>query len=275
MANFASIQGKTEKIIENEKVAEIMIKLALESNSYVLKSSLIICLSLFTITDSFSKILIDNGFEMFTLGHQKVIVPTDFSTFFKKEVTFEENVIKLPSKSEVIPSEISKGLIELLNPITSKEAKDQIFALYRDRANGITNTEIALYAHQLMAHFTYTNDTRKFIFGIFKNTPLFPRSEQKCDPEISAIVKEKFFILANRTSTEKPSIMKMDLPKLSLNEMSKRASEKYSLICNAVPEVYLTDEEFKKVTKIDKKTFYSLSKNEQQKIRYELLSTKS
>lgn len=275
LANFASIPGETEKIIEDEKVAEIMIKTALNSDSYVLKGSLITCLSLFTMTNSLSKVLIDNGFEMFYLGHQKIIVPTDFSIFMKSEVPQEKTVISLPKINESIPPEIAKGLIELLNPIKSKEAKDQIFALYRERASGITTTDIALYAHQLMAHFSYSNDTRKFLFGIFKNTPLFPRSEQKCDPEITAIVKAKFFILSNRTSTEKPSIMNMELPKYSITELSRRANEKYSLICTSVPEVYLNDEVFQEAAKMDKKTFYSLSKNEQQKIRTELLSLKS
>ncbi|KAK8889199.1 hypothetical protein M9Y10_033944 [Tritrichomonas musculus] len=275
LANFASIPGETEKIIENENVVEVMIKTALKSDSYVLKGSLICCLSLFTITDSFSKILIENGFEMFVLGHQKTIVPIDFSIFLKKEVHFEETVIQIPQKSEVVPDEVAKRLIELLNPITSKEARDQLFTLYRGRSNGITTTDIALYAHQLMAHFTYTSEIRKFIFELFKQTPLYPRIEAKCDPEITAIVKAKFYILLNKSSIDKPSIINVELPKYSLSELSRRANEKYSQICTSVPEVYLTDEVFNQATKMDKKTFYSLTKNEQQKIRNDLLSMKS
>ncbi|OHT01773.1 hypothetical protein TRFO_31290 [Tritrichomonas foetus] len=353
LSHLASVPGTCEIIIEN-KITETLISEALNSKSYVMKGTLINCLSMFKINDPISMILRTNGFELFVLGHQKTIIPTNINNFLEILSRFEKyehscsesikyyysnynfinddykmpinsipssipNQILKPQtdnadaslesnnnslrenclnrsirsvsrnentndiKSEVkndtknkkadrdVYKELSKGLIELLNPITSKDAKGHLFALSREIPNEVATADNAMYAHRLMESFSYSEEERSFIISLFKQAPLFVNpdiieNKFSFSQKNSAISQAIIFHILQKPDAEN-SIENYQLPVYSLKDTDIKARN----ICMNVPEVYISDEEFTETVGMSKEEFYNLEEDEKQKIREKLI----
>lgn len=272
-ANFGSIKGKPIELLTKLNVIEKIIAVALNSPSYLLKGSLIDSLSLFELTDSISQCLNDHGFETFLFGNQHSIVPKDYQMFFTKKSTFCDVIPVLPN-SDHIANDIQNALIELMNPIKAQDAKGQFFTLYRENQNEITTTDHGIYVHQLMSTFSYPNDSRTFILGIFKQTPLYPSIDMKCDSKNTALIKARLFLLMRKTNIDS-YILNQDIATYSLKEFTSFIKEmNQTSISLDVPEVFLNDDDFAQLTTIDKSQFYALNDDEQEKVRSDLLSLK-
>lgn len=284
LGHFCSLQRNSKPEIIQE-----MIDCALKSESYILIGTLIDCLSLVFASPPINEVLTKNGFSFFEFGDHICVIPispeclindsfeynkTDhFSDDEKDSVTFEEEEDWNESVCELnIPSKIAVQLPLLLNPIHQTSSTQLLFKA----ANGeikvdelVLSTENCLYAHELVSKCTFIPTARKFIFDIFRSTPLLAqRNDVIIDQEVLAECLARAEEAANASPMMLASSGFTDakLPKFAASEIKLKKQK------TIVPEVYLRDEEFGSMTGVpDRKSFYMLPHEQQNAIRNKLL----
>ena len=277
LAHFASNPQSAPYVCEH-KITETLISEALKSSSYILKGTLINCLSLFSITDEISNILQQNQFEIFTMGKQQIVVPKEITMLLPKvdEKSSEKQTKYSPPNADNIPSKFADAFIELLNPITAREAQEFLSTSYVENFDSLSSTPIGIYAHKLISYFSFPIDTRSFILNFFKQTVLYNEDinvdicyHSKAE---SALMKAKLFHFIQQaqynqiTVTNIEQILGIEIPVYSIDSIKNNEN----LFCVDVPEVYLNDRDFSAEIGMSRDDFYSLDNDQKQEIRHRI-----
>lgn len=255
------------------EIVQIMIDSALNEDSYVLVGTLIESLSLIERTPKIMEVLNRNKFVLFAYGKRSCIIPASPDIVIPFYIEEDEDPIlnKVPSP----PQPILEHILLLLNPVHAQQSKVLIHdtavkdAQQQARNPSLLTTNNALYLHEVLQKAPYPYDIRHFLYGQFKDIPLLRpvkiKNEQIALHQAIAKVFEVPYLNKMLLATAHFSSIKLQSIPASAIKTSKPKTP--------VPEVYLSDSEFRQVTGINsREAFYQLSFQDQQRIRMKLMS---
>lgn len=267
LGHFGSVQGGA-----TEETVQAMIDSALSSGSYLLIGTLLDCLTLIATNPRINEVLKKNGFTSFEFGDHRCIVPESADIPFENMDNYEEEEWNEKATELRFPSKISIQLPLLLNPIHQQFSTQFLFNASRaENQDGepLLTSPNALYAHELLADCTFIPTARKFVFDLFRSTPIV---EQRNDILIDQKVLAECLARADEaTNANQMTLASSGFSSVQINKFT--ASEiKLKKQNTPVPEVYLRDEEFPTVVGVpDRKSFYLLTLDQQNAIRNKLL----
>lgn len=265
LSHFSS-SPKAEKLVELYEIPKILIEIGLSSTSYLLKGTLIECLSLFYISDYFSSVLQKYNWRLFQFEQHSVIVPCDIFSLINtisNKKTIHKNKKEIPKDKK----EICDLFIQLINPIISKNAKEKILNIIQDTPQNIICYDVALYVHNIIGDYSYPPSLRMFIYEIFKKVSLEKETsiQFKSNKKTEAIFKAQCYELLNKNISSEIPLSQIQIPQYSPSEIH------YKNINIEVPEIYVKDNMFQSICSVCKSEFYLLSDEKQNQIRKNLL----
>lgn len=273
LGHFGSVQGGA-----TEETIQAMIDSTLSSESYLLFGTLLDCLSLISTNATVNEVLKKNGFTTFEFGNNRCIVPesksrllssreSKFNVEEEEEEDWNEKVVDLK-----IPSRIAVQLPLLLNPIHHQTSTQYLFSATRSDSKAgepLLTSYNALYAHELLADCTFIPTARKFVFDLFRSTPIIEqRNDVIVDQRLVAecLARTEEATTANQMLLASLGFSTVPIAKFTASEIKLKKK-------TAVPEVYLRDEEFPTVVGVpDRKSFYFLPIEQRNAIRNKLLT---
>lgn len=202
LAHFASVPC-TLDIIEKFDIAELMISTAVNSSSYVLKGSLISVLSLFAQSKYLSSVLQKHNWQLYIFGNHHCVIPCDpIDLFSESEIEIESNTsqVKLDEINQNTSiennlqnyQEVIVLLKQLANTLLVKNARQKLAEIFHTPKKDVN---LAFYAHKLLSTFSFSPDSRQFIYFLFRNVPLMNQSDFVVSPNTKSIVSAKLNIL--------------------------------------------------------------------------------
>lgn len=278
LAHFGSVKGGA-----TAETVNAMIQAAMTSGSCALAGTLIDCLSIMTTDAAVNEVIAKNGFTSFEFGDHKCVIPDQISLekldIFESESDFEKDGTESdlsPSDTSLvnlkIPSKIALQLPLLLNPIHQQYCTQFLFKASRGEVNSdepVLTTQNAFYAHQLVAQCTFIPSARKYVFDLFRSTPIV---EQRNDVIINQRMLAECLAKTDEATTASQMMLAsygfstVPIPKFTASEIKNKKQN------TPVPEVYLRDEEFPSVAGVpDRNSFYFLPPEQQNAIRNKLL----
>ena len=217
-------------------------------------------MSLLHISDRVAEILQKREWELVKYGKFSCIVPSDPNSILPD---YEPEPLKAIFDDKLEgPEEFVQRLIEIVNPISSKQAKNDLLAVRRQKEDQLMDPKMALVASQLLERMCYSSEARIFICGLFRYAPLMTPSTETCDAEQMAIVRAQICEACARSDRGDENFSDIQIPKYEPNELINNRR-----IATGAAEVYLKDEAFEEVIGMSKEKFYSLTAEEQTKIR--------
>ena len=276
LAHFASVP-ETEETVCKFNIARAIVSSLTSRNSYTLPGTAIACLSLFSRTHSFAKVLEDINWEELVYGPYSCVVPSDPLSVLPPRAENEDLHLGQPLHIDGNP-EYVQSLIELCNPVRrsrqsaekiSDAAKSKLQMASRDKRDELLNPTMALAAGQLLGELNYSSEMRSFIYDKFRSTPFMKPPSASLDPESVAIVRALIGEAKNRDEID-PSVVfsELPIPKFELGQLPLKRPG-----VQLVPEVYLSDEDLEKALGTTRSQFYQLSVEEQAELRHRLLTS--
>ena len=188
LAHFSSVPN-TIDIVEKNDIASKLIASALSSSSYVLKGTLISCLSLFYQSKYLSTVLQNHKWELFRFGSNQCVIPCDPFKFFEPP---EAITIQLPDFKDIEGfDDIVVLLKQQANSLLNKTSRSQLTDIYKNKRILFNNPKLALYSHSLLGNFYFTPESREFILYLFKCIPLLPLTKVDLTEEQITYIKKK------------------------------------------------------------------------------------
>ncbi|KAH0793239.1 hypothetical protein GPJ56_002797 [Histomonas meleagridis] len=243
---------KSIEIMKEYKVLETFMELIKSTKSYVLKGTLITSFSLMAQSQYLSEIIEKNKFISFKFGNNVAIIPNDLEVLFENHEKIDP---PLNNIDEIEGFENVTLLIrQVSSPISQKQAKVDLHALYQNEPMKLIEPKLAIYANELMSKFVISPENRLFLIRIFSRTSMYSLKSQKerdVNEEKAANLRAKIFSILEY-NYELPLTMVNVKQYNSLKELKNKEKK----LCNDAVEVYLNDEEFEKVKGMTKKEFY-------------------
>ena len=199
LAHFAS-SPLTTKIVEENDIPNVMLQAAVNSNSLMLRGTLISCFSLFAQSDYFTKFLISSNWEVIKFGEHQAVVPSDPYAFAHRSEHSDKitiNDIPIPAGHE----EVCNTLIGLLSPLTSNQCR-QTLSNYKAE---LKLPEVVLFTHSLIGEYPFPDELRKQLELIIEGTPLHVLTEEsikEIDPQLLSEAEARFEIINKRGFNE-------------------------------------------------------------------------
>lgn len=260
LGQFGSVSD-TVDYIRRHKVIPKMIKNTLETDSYIVRGTLIVSLSFMYVNHTISDTLQKNGFQFFRFGSHTCVVPVDPASLF---IPIPANKISPPPLKEP-PSRYGELASQLLNPLYDNAAKEELKKQVQENPEDVFTTENAEYIMRLLANFGYSTVVRQSLFAMFKHCPLMKRDESAVDEPLAAEcavrLNEAQILSQNAFEAANYIFSTVIIPKLSVADVkAKRPNSR-------APEVYLSDSDFTAAMGVGRVEFYALPEDERNKKR--------
>lgn len=256
LAHFASVPASTSEI-ERLDVATRMINIALDSESYVLKGTLIAALSLFDQSKYLSSVLQKNNWQLFHFGNHQCVIPCDPLAFFQSEETIEYQMPTIEDPEGY--DEITTLLKQMANLLLVKNTRTTLLEYYKAKRPELYEPKLVQYAHKLLSLYNYPTDSRVFIYTLFKESPLVNPIDQDVNFEELAKTGARITEMLGRKEDVVLKDIKIPVKTVQqIKEMNPRPLH---------PEVYLSDEDFQKLIGVDRKVFYNIPAQKMESLR--------
>ena len=262
IGNFA-FNPESEELIQEYNVLEKLFAFFKTAKSYVLKGTFIASISMFSQSKYLSNILEENGWFRFKFGNHSATIPANVSNLFEK---LPERENDLPSIDEIEGQEDMTLLLrQISSPISQKKAREELQKIYKTDPHKFGNTQLSLYASELMKKFIIQPDNRFFLIRLFTKSPILKTNNELVINQAKlAEIKAKLFLLFKKDDLEL-SISLIKIPKYPISELKNKK------VCPDCPEQFVDDEEFSRIFSISKSDFYVLSLSEMSEKRAALL----
>lgn len=257
IAHLASQASET--IVSALDLATIAYDTAMKSDSYTLKGTLVVVLSLFAKTNYLSKFLESKNWQLVTFNGETIAVPNNPEVLIKPA---PDNFQCLDEGPRYRGS-LSPLIMQLANIIMMKSAKSQLVQIYREHQEELMKPDNALAAMEQLAEYSFSNEARMFVYGLFRSTSLVPLKPFSAHEKDRDMAKVRIYEGLNSPSPQPFS--QIQWQKYNYSEIPKYK------ICRDAPEQYLKDEVFEKALGVKKEDFYKLSELEKRMIRTKLL----
>jgi len=260
LAHFAS-HPETQQIVKEYMIIESIVDQISINNSYVLFGTAIQALSMCSRTAEFIDLINRSGLKLFKCGDFSAIIPS------------AQMSINVPNKSnikddflELEPSKIHSLLVQLSNPLHTKEMKSQLSELLKFQESLFSDPDTALIVYEVLSNYSYSSENRQYLLSLVEDTPLVQSWSYSVDEESYAIEGSKLdWIYSNGVECD---FCSLQLPTLPFDELMSKLKLQKS------PEVFLSDREFFNVFQMDKKEFYSLTREKIEFLRMERIYSK-
>lgn len=222
LAHFASVPY-TMDTIEKYDIAELMITTAINSSSYVLKGSLITVLSLFAQSKYISSVLQKHNWQLYIFGNHHCVIPCDpIELFNESEIELheklddeDESFLKLNQIHEIENNlkkyhDIISLLKQLANTLLVKNARQKLAEIFHTPKKDVG---LALYANKLLSTFSFSPDSRQFIYFLFRTVPLMNETVFDISPKTRDIVHAKLNILEKEKNSVPTPFNEIRVPK--------------------------------------------------------------
>ncbi|EAY13914.1 hypothetical protein TVAG_028670 [Trichomonas vaginalis G3] len=245
-----------EMIVSALDLASIIYNAAMNSYSYTLRGTLIVCLSLFAKTKYLSRFLEEKGWQIVNFKEETAVVPSDPTSLI---VRLPEDEFETEDEGPRYKGKFSSLIMQLSNIITMKAAKSQLVQIYREQQDELLRTENALAAMEQISEYSFNAEARAFVYGMFRTTslmgmrPVQVSEEEKCEARVR--VHESL-----QQSSPKP-FSQITWQKYEPKEMTNKK------ILRECPELYLKDDLFQSIVGHNKHDFYQLTDLERRMIR--------
>ena len=269
IAHFAS--SAPEQLVDEFDLANVLIESAFTSKSLQLRGTLITCLSMFSRTKYFSDCLEKHNWQVIAFGARSAVIPIDPLIICvppesneEQEEVKEEKKDKEKAENEKIDAMKSNPyapfILQLSDPITLHKGKADLISAYREQQNQLLTSETACVAMQLISDYSFSQDSRSFILGLFRSTPLVPITKITVDQEKLAECKVRIY---EALQSGAPRGLEQ-VNWLKYKSASELRNHKFY---KDFPELYIRDDMFEKTFKMSKTAFYSLPEEEKKAIR--------
>jgi len=186
LSHFGSTQN-TSNVVERFEIPKHLINFALSSKSFILRGTLLSCLSIHYVSPYFSSILAQHSFQLYRYGEKSCIIPISLDVLDIELSGDNNSSFDISVLEDLYPS----LFIELLNPITIKRSKTELITHYREKPNELLTNENARLASILMAKYSFPSEGRNFLYGLFRSVPIVKIPTFEADPSISSVIKSK------------------------------------------------------------------------------------
>ena len=283
LAHFAS--SAPEPFVSAFNIANLLISCAISSPSLQIRGTLISCLSLFQHTNYLSECLQKCNWQVFSYGSRSCVIPCDplilskplkaannaknneiLSKRVKNNNQMSESNVKTEELKDNKSNPYYSFIIQLNDPITMKQGKAELVQAYREKQSSILTPETSLMASSLISNYSFSQDNRSFILGLFRSTPLVPLAPPQVDELKLAECKVKIYEALQSGAPK--GLDQVNWLKYAPEELTRH---KY---CKEFPELYLRDDIMEKTIGMPKKDFYLLSEAKRKEIREQILSKK-
>ena len=245
----------------SKEIIQSMINSAYESQSYMLRGTLLSSLSIIVNNNkSMSRFLSSFGFRILSFKGNSWVFPNNL------EQILIANEPKKHEFSEYQPVKLkySEQISKLLNPIHISNAKKELLEASRNTNSGLLNQEHALYANEIIAKYSFPNDTRQFLYSIFRQIPLenVPTDKYKINEEVASECTARLYeAQLQGVRHQNITFSQIKIPILKINDIKLYKRN------NSVPEAYLNDNDFVVYIGKTKEEFYKLTVEEKNEIR--------
>ena len=126
------------------------------------------------------------------------------------------------------------------------------------------NQEHALYANEIIEKYSFPNDTRQFLYSIFRQIPLenVPTDKYKINEEVASECTARLYeAQLQGVRHQNITFSQIKIPILKINDIKLYKRN------NSVPEAYLNDNDFVVYIGKTKEEFYKLTVEEKNEIR--------
>jgi hypothetical protein len=254
LGHFASAP-QTSSFVDSFKIVKQMFLFGPSIESYLLRGSLFNALSLILITPNIADELFELGLTVFQFGSQNCIIPHNHNSM----------VVRSPPRIFLRPeilgrsSELSRKVTELLNPLTQDLAKAELTSFSNEH---FASSDNSVFIHKFVMSYHIDYETAEFLIVKFGMKALIPADESRLDFRKEAETFTRIYEAILLGQQEKSTFSRLPIPVLRISEVGKNRPR------SSTPEVYLSDEEFVKVTGVDKNTFYDkCTENEKREVR--------
>jgi hypothetical protein len=257
LAHFVSVPQTTEYVVQ---IVEIIVTSTLNTKSYVLRGTLLCALSMIYVSPFLTTALQQTGFTLFRFGQNSCVIPIDITTLL---ISFEQNGIQIPAVFQS-PSKYCNYASQLLNPIQRGTATTELLTASKENQTELRTSENAYFVHRLLALNCFQLDSRQLLSTIFHGIPLVKQDFTSVDPQLEAECRARLFeaqlLSGNLVEAANYVFSTIPIPNLTVTEIQN--SRKGSL----APEVYLSNADFKALTRYDRTAFYQLPEEQRNTI---------
>ena len=275
LAHFAS--SAPEIYVKTYDIANVLIQSAFASSSLQIRGTLVSCLSLFQQSDYLSQTLQKNNWKVFRFGNRSCVIPVDPTILCDPVSETNQNIQHKPKEitstveSKAKLEEMKKNpyyslMVQLADPITMKQGKAELIQAYREHQSAILTPNTSLLASQLIADYSFSQDSRSFILGLFRSTPQMPLVTPKVDEEKHAECKVKIFEALQGGAPK--GLDQVNWLKYAPGELTRHK------FCKECPELYIRDDMLESTIGMSKSNFYKLTEEKRKTIREQILSSK-
>ena len=246
-----------DEIVASAKIPEKLFLHAQASSSYAVKGTLIAALSMFRVTPYFINFMNKRGFYLFNFGHRKCVIPRDPLAWLGERVSPCPAFAMYPDIPEF--AHVTHQLRQLTNPLFDKK---ELQTMQQTQAELRRNSNLALYAHNIMGSYLTSPAERRLIYLLFHNVPMLAY-----DPKPGADTADSAAMAAKlHYAMIKNTVIILQVPHLPIDEI--RAMQPRP----RCPEQFLSNELFQKLAKCTPTEFYRKSASAQEAIRADILS---
>lgn len=260
LAHFASSPLAT-MLVSNNDIHNVIFKCAMESDSMVLRGTLLNCFTIIGESQQFYNFLDANGWELAKFGGYTISAPVDFDNFTKRECEDNE------TKDDLTPPQgyeaICRAVVGLLSPLQAGQCKAEI-SKYKDQ---VRTPQFAIFVHKALGRYNFTDDVRRSLEGLVEGVPLMQPVEFTSTERAQSEARARIAIIAKRGMNEAEGLRKFPIT----TDMSPRDM---AIIYGAqnCAEWFLDDQRFRYITDLQSRDeLYSLDIDQIDRIRKRIM----
>lgn len=233
-----------------------MITSVTESNSYLLRGTLLVSFSIMKPNNVLSNFIYKSGYQLFKFGPHSCVVPNELGTMlFQIKQQFYDSADVESAKPFNRPQNLFTSTV--INCIYSRipQPKIDLQNMVTTKRKEIATLENSQFLRNLMANFALPNDLRSYLNSIVSiMPPTLPHCTDKVDTKTFQITYAKIYeaSLSSQIPVDGATIENIQLNQYPLSQVKSLKAD------SPCPEVYLNDEDFKTATGYDRDSFYKL-----------------
>jgi hypothetical protein len=244
-------------IVDEYRILEAMVACAMETESYVMRGTLLSTLSLVAVTPQITDRLHTLGFTVLTFGGHSCVVPLDLNSMVIRATS------RLFVATEAIDpvSPVAQNVARLLNPLTHDRSKAELAAL---SVNQLASYENSLFVHRFLMSYHLDYETWQFVISLFHRIPLLPGDDSPVDTRLEAEAYARLHEAHLQAQTER-ALSLYTFERLPIPVFAKAEVPRARPGAREAAEVYISEQEFMALFSVDKSTFYTRCTEEQRR----------
>lgn len=237
-----------------------MVKTTLESTSYLLRGTMLVCLSMLKLDSILSDFLYHNGFQVFRFGSHTCIVPIDLQRLVVNTIPPEDDCVPFANPN----NQFSEAVIKCISLVgNGNEAINKI----RENKEQLMVVENVQFLFNAVTRLHFNKKSEIIMHTFLKNAQILEKPKDSIDMKLFAESMTRVYESCNLKGMidEEMTFEKIQLQTIPANAIK---TTKPNAPC---PEVYLSDSEFLSVCGCNREKFYTMPLDNIARIRSRLL----